>query len=487
MLEKHVNRILSVVKHYVFREQLLNCSFNIIDEESFFGRLERLKFVWLLRDCTEKRKITWFNRQMANNIAALYCLSDDVDYFNKNEKVQTIDYCLAACLIGATKVAESLFDGNINPKDFKRIISAAMCSGLEDWVCGLIERYHVDITDREYQFEPFANDLKSKRYQDLLAEKRKTKAIATSAMFPTIPLQRLAPQISQRLLQFFDEFICGELESLASLSEKQKQLLLSACFDAQWSVSDIAQYALELGISSGERFAIIHACLVAPQWGDAEISLYKKYLFDPLTESSEGSGSAQEKTAWLKVHARQLVRDVVGAKGIVLRELSAQEAEEKNQKLTELCSQARGFNFDKDAEQVKKELEDFMEFGDELDLPLTPRKIAVPVEAQQSLLFSAYQLRAHAAWKGIYGLVQFTKNRSKQRDEEKMAKVLEAIFYKEAKGVVWRKLPQDMEVWTTVRHYYYQWKNDGTLEQIRELLLTPELRAGSSLSNLGNN
>ncbi len=51
-----------------------------------------------------------------------------------------------------------------------------------------------------------------------------------------------------------------------------------------------------------------------------------------------------------------------------------------------------------------------------------------------------------------------------------MRAVLNAIFYLLRAGCAWRMLPQSFPPWSTVHHYFRQWRLDGTWEQIHTTL-----------------
>ena len=44
-----------------------------------------------------------------------------------------------------------------------------------------------------------------------------------------------------------------------------------------------------------------------------------------------------------------------------------------------------------------------------------------------------------------------------------MREVLNAILYLAEGGIAWRMLPKDFPPVSTVRRYFYQWRDDGTL------------------------
>ncbi|WP_051188742.1 IS5 family transposase [[Leptolyngbya] sp. PCC 7376] len=48
--------------------------------------------------------------------------------------------------------------------------------------------------------------------------------------------------------------------------------------------------------------------------------------------------------------------------------------------------------------------------------------------------------------------------------------VLNAILYVLMGGIAWRLLPHDFPKWQTVYHYFRQWRDDGTWQQINHKL-----------------
>lgn len=59
---------------------------------------------------------------------------------------------------------------------------------------------------------------------------------------------------------------------------------------------------------------------------------------------------------------------------------------------------------------------------------------------------------------------------SGRRREINIRDVLDAIFYRVRTGCQWRMLPKEFPAWGHVTYYYYQWRNDGTWEQINTIL-----------------
>ena len=48
--------------------------------------------------------------------------------------------------------------------------------------------------------------------------------------------------------------------------------------------------------------------------------------------------------------------------------------------------------------------------------------------------------------------------------------IVNAMMYQKRTGCQWRFLPHDFPPWTIVKHYYYQWRDDGTFERVLDSL-----------------
>jgi putative transposase len=53
--------------------------------------------------------------------------------------------------------------------------------------------------------------------------------------------------------------------------------------------------------------------------------------------------------------------------------------------------------------------------------------------------------------------------------------ILNAIFYVQRNGCVWRLLPHDLPPWRTAYHYFRLWRQDGTWARIQDVI-RPELQ-----------
>ena len=51
-----------------------------------------------------------------------------------------------------------------------------------------------------------------------------------------------------------------------------------------------------------------------------------------------------------------------------------------------------------------------------------------------------------------------------------MRSVVNAIFYRNRNGCIWRALPHDFPPWRTVYNFFAAWKRDGTWKAINDAL-----------------
>lgn len=54
--------------------------------------------------------------------------------------------------------------------------------------------------------------------------------------------------------------------------------------------------------------------------------------------------------------------------------------------------------------------------------------------------------------------------------EVDLRRIVNGILYLNRAGCQWRMLPLDFGPWSTVHHYYRQWRRDGTLQKIHDTL-----------------
>jgi len=54
--------------------------------------------------------------------------------------------------------------------------------------------------------------------------------------------------------------------------------------------------------------------------------------------------------------------------------------------------------------------------------------------------------------------------------EVDLRKIVDGILYLNRAGCQWRMLPREFGPWSTVHHYYRQWRRDGTLQKIHDTL-----------------
>ncbi len=73
-------------------------------------------------------------------------------------------------------------------------------------------------------------------------------------------------------------------------------------------------------------------------------------------------------------------------------------------------------------------------------------------------------------WRQVLAVLPPERERSRRRSTD-LREVVNAINYRWSTGCVWRMLPHDFPVWTTVYMYFRRWERDGTLTRLRNILL----------------
>lgn len=58
----------------------------------------------------------------------------------------------------------------------------------------------------------------------------------------------------------------------------------------------------------------------------------------------------------------------------------------------------------------------------------------------------------------------------KRKRQHDLRKIWDAILYLVKTGCQWRMLPHDFAPWSAVYYYFKKWKNDGTFEEILDML-----------------
>lgn len=59
---------------------------------------------------------------------------------------------------------------------------------------------------------------------------------------------------------------------------------------------------------------------------------------------------------------------------------------------------------------------------------------------------------------------------NKRKRKRSLRKILDALFYLLKTGCQWRMLPKDFAPWNSVYYYFRQWKSNGLIEEIHEVL-----------------
>ncbi len=74
-------------------------------------------------------------------------------------------------------------------------------------------------------------------------------------------------------------------------------------------------------------------------------------------------------------------------------------------------------------------------------------------------------------WEKISPMISSQKVRGRNRSTD-MREIVNGINYRWNTECVWRMLPHDFPPWETVYFYFKQWKNNGTLQKIREAMIS---------------
>jgi len=77
---------------------------------------------------------------------------------------------------------------------------------------------------------------------------------------------------------------------------------------------------------------------------------------------------------------------------------------------------------------------------------------------------------ADAEWAVIEPHLPPPARRGRTR-ETKLRDLVDAIFYIAQSGCQWRLLPKDVAPYTTVRRYFYTWRDNGVWQTINHVLL----------------
>ncbi|WP_339746803.1 transposase [uncultured Rubinisphaera sp.] len=77
---------------------------------------------------------------------------------------------------------------------------------------------------------------------------------------------------------------------------------------------------------------------------------------------------------------------------------------------------------------------------------------------------------SNARWQFISRLIDDSPSHGRKRSTE-LREVVNAINYRWSTGCTWRMLPHDYPKWETVYTYFDRWRREGTLREIREIIL----------------
>ena len=72
-------------------------------------------------------------------------------------------------------------------------------------------------------------------------------------------------------------------------------------------------------------------------------------------------------------------------------------------------------------------------------------------------------------WLKLEPLVPAAKKGGRPAKYERR-EILNALFYLTKNGCTWRNLPHDLPPWSLVHYYFWQWKQDGTWQNLHDRL-----------------
>ena len=82
-------------------------------------------------------------------------------------------------------------------------------------------------------------------------------------------------------------------------------------------------------------------------------------------------------------------------------------------------------------------------------------------------------------WRELAVVIPPELDRGRHRSTD-VRDVVNGINYRWRTGCVWRMLPHDFPPWATIYTYFRRWQRDGTLRQIRDVLLRRRQRGADS-------
>lgn len=470
------------------------------DFKEIFSKIELLvNLVTKLTDCEAQRSAYSMLRHISD-VNVLHCVLDEPFGEEISDNFDKIQYCLYSSLVGSKKVSESLFNASLNPKSNSYVISYAMCSGDIDWVQKLVQTWNVNIKQKKYCFQFYAESLKSaelKNYFHNFDEKKPPVAFKSDFFSKKLPHEIFHEDLIKReLLESFTEILLGEFDELMDMGDHEvRRLLVDILFDSNITVEKVIKYAAELlSPVAGPRVGIIHCCIFPEKWDDssmkdycsAMIHSYIKHL--GCTPEDEGY---KKKCDALKTYASTIWKKFSEEMNIELikRDFSVSDQAKKQETLKRISKDIVEYvDVSSDASSLFQDVETSYkliceEGGTGVFKDINERKgifARTPSPGRLPNTPDVWKLSlSDKKWPRIYELVKET-NTGRLRDPRFMLKIVSAVLYKEEKHCSWRELPQLMPPATTVRHYYYQWKNENKLEQIRKIAFSSSFAEKSS-------
>ncbi len=283
--------------------------------------------------------------------------------------------------------------------------------------------------------------------------------------------------VKGELLESFNEILLGELEELTDIKEEDVRNLLIDILYEDRPVEEVVKYVSEAEIDFGKRFAIIYCCLNPHRWEDSWMKDYKTAMLESYVDRSydmTGKNSIKDKEfiEGLKDHANFVAKAFLDAKNIQKRTLTKPQLQKKEEILHRIANKSTEIEITEDVKLLEIEKNALKEIiSNEGEKNLRIVDIAKPSIVSSQIPINSWKLTSsYERWNEIYDLIKETP-KGHFRKPDKMLEIVRAVLYKEEKNCPWSELPRrNLPPSSTVRHYYYEWKVNGNLEKIKQIV-----------------
>lgn len=426
------------------------------------------------------------------------CLLDDDKLFvemcekSKMTADKAIEFSLISALAGSKKIAEYLFNTFecSNPKNNSYFISYAICSGENEWVKEIIEKWKVDIKNKKYCFYTYAIKFNN---QDLIDFYRRFPCSQIENKSTFFTSDKIFSDQKPKLLKIPDPIAEAIENSLLGLKEIileefnkiEQRIILSLITDSNLSISQVVSCIEEMEEESslGRIFSNsvwILCCSLNPSRWQKLTNRNQADLLDNLVAACLRSESTEWNEEELKIrvkqlfshHTYQILKPLIVKKSdldvnenLYREKLISQSEIIKNNDLLLKGMQEEAF-IDDYFKTLINELKTIME--------CKTKKLGVNIRNKTDLSTHApifYELNiSHPVWKLILGLLVENIPQLKKQSEGKTLNFVKTILFKESKNCKWGDLPKWSPPIGEVYFYYKEWQKMGLLYRIHQFI-----------------